>query len=88
MTHATGTTTEMERLKSGFADPVFDSQAAFRAVLNAMSYAGRVHELETDLDPPRPLNALFRTLFGLERHLVGRVPLPAGVSLFALLAPR
>ena len=38
--------------------------------------------------PPAPVNALFRTLFGLERHLVGRVPLPAGVSLFALLAPR
>jgi SAM-dependent methyltransferase len=38
--------------------------------------------------PPAPLNALFRGIFGLERHLVGRVPLPAGVSLFALIAPR
>ena len=37
--------------------------------------------------PPKPLNALLRGIFGLERHLVGRVPLPAGVSLFALLAP-
>ena len=37
--------------------------------------------------PPAPLNSLFRGVFGLERHLVGRVPLPAGVSLFALLAP-
>ena len=38
--------------------------------------------------PPRPLNALFRTIFGLERHLVGRLPLPAGVSLFAIIAAR
>jgi SAM-dependent methyltransferase len=36
--------------------------------------------------PPRPLNSLLRGIFGLERHLVGRVPFPAGVSLFALLA--
>ena len=38
--------------------------------------------------PPRALNALFRGIFGLERHLVGRIPLPAGVSLFALLSIR
>jgi len=38
--------------------------------------------------PPRPLNSTFEKIFGLERHLVGRVPLPAGVSLFALLSTR
>jgi SAM-dependent methyltransferase len=38
--------------------------------------------------PPRPLNSAFEKVFGLERHLVGRVPLPAGVSLFALLSTR
>jgi len=38
--------------------------------------------------PPRPLNAVFEKIFGLERHIVGRVPLPAGVSLFALLSTR
>jgi hypothetical protein len=38
--------------------------------------------------PPRPLNSAFEKIFGLERHLVGRVPLPAGVSLFALLSTR
>jgi SAM-dependent methyltransferase len=36
--------------------------------------------------PPAPVNSLFRTIFGLERHLVGRVPLPAGVSLVAVLS--
>jgi SAM-dependent methyltransferase len=38
--------------------------------------------------PPRPLNSAFEKIFGLERHLVGRVPFPAGVSLFALLSTR
>jgi SAM-dependent methyltransferase len=39
-----------------------------------------------DTLPPAPVNSLFGTVFGLERHLVGRVPLPAGVSLVALLS--
>ncbi len=38
--------------------------------------------------PPGPLNSLFDRLFGLERHLVGRVSLPAGVSLVAVLSTR
>lgn len=38
--------------------------------------------------PPRPLNGIFERIFGLERHLVGRVPMPAGVSIFALLSTR
>lgn len=41
-----------------------------------------------DKVPPAPLNRLFEWAFGLERHLVGRVRLPAGVSLFALLSTR
>ena len=41
-----------------------------------------------DKVPPAPLNRLFTGIFGLERHLVGRLPLPAGVSLFALLSTR
>jgi SAM-dependent methyltransferase len=39
-----------------------------------------------DKMPPAPLNSLFGAIFGLERHLVGRVPLPAGVSIVAILA--
>jgi SAM-dependent methyltransferase len=39
-----------------------------------------------DKMPPAPLNALLGGIFGLERHLVGRVPLPAGVSLVAILS--
>jgi SAM-dependent methyltransferase len=41
-----------------------------------------------DKVPPAPLNKAFSAIFGLERHLVGRVPMPAGVSLFALLSTR
>lgn len=39
-----------------------------------------------DKVPAAPLNRLFDGIFGLERHLVGRVPLPFGVSLFALVS--
>jgi len=34
--------------------------------------------------PPAPLNAALRRAFAAERHLVGRVPLPPGLSLFAV----
>jgi SAM-dependent methyltransferase len=34
--------------------------------------------------PPRPVNAMLETLFASERHLIGRVPLPPGLSLFAI----
>ena len=45
-------------------------------------------ESSDDKVPPAPLNSLFKAIFGLERHLVGRITLPAGVSLFALLSTR
>ena len=35
--------------------------------------------------PPAPVNAVLRTIFSLERHLVGRVPLPIGLSLWAVV---
>jgi SAM-dependent methyltransferase len=59
-------------------------------VAAAARVAGRLigREGSDDRLPPAPLNALLRGIFGLERHMVGRVPLPFGVSLFALLAPR
>jgi SAM-dependent methyltransferase len=36
--------------------------------------------------PPRPLNALFETLFKLERHAIGRFAFPPGVSLVAIVS--
>lgn len=35
--------------------------------------------------PPRPVNALFHGVFSAERFLVGRLPLPFGVSLMAVV---
>jgi len=34
--------------------------------------------------PPAPLNSALETAFAAERHLIGRVPLPPGLSLFAV----
>ena len=39
-----------------------------------------------DTLPPKPVNWAFEKIFGLERHLVGRLPLPPGLSLFAVAA--
>jgi SAM-dependent methyltransferase len=37
-----------------------------------------------DRMPGRPMNALLRSLFALERHLLGRIRLPFGLSLIAV----
>ncbi len=40
---------------------------------------------EADLTlPPSPINATLESIFAAERHLVGRLPLPPGLSLFAV----
>jgi SAM-dependent methyltransferase len=38
--------------------------------------------------PPKPLNAALRHAFAAERHLIGRLPLPPGLSLFAVASAR
>ena len=38
--------------------------------------------------PPAPLNAALERVFAAERHLVGRLPLPPGLSLFAVASAR
>ena len=40
-----------------------------------------------DSPPSRPLNAIFETVFRLERHLLGRVPMTPGLSIIVLASP-
>ncbi|MBR0654995.1 phosphonate C-P lyase system protein PhnH [Plastoroseomonas arctica] len=46
----------MSALQPGFADPVLDAQASFRAVLEAMSRPGRIIAITTPAPAPAPLN--------------------------------
>jgi len=46
----------MSALTPGFADPVLGAQAAFRAVLEAMSRPGRIVTAGSALRPPAPMN--------------------------------
>ena len=69
-----------------------DMMSHFNSLLFPLAAAVRIAGKVTgraeadDAQPPAPLNALFKGVFALERHLVGRVPLPAGVSLVAVLS--
>ena len=59
-----------------------------RTLAAAARLAGRVTGKEDSDDklPPAPVNRLFEVLFGLERYASGRVPLPPGVSLAAIVS--
>lgn len=39
-----------------------------------------------DSPPPKPLNAAFEAIFRLERHLLGRIPMPPGLSIVTLVS--
>jgi SAM-dependent methyltransferase len=67
-------------LLSPFNSLLFPLIAAVRA-------AGKVtgRESADDAMPPRPVNSILKGVFGLEAGLIGRLPLPFGVSLVAVL---
>ena len=54
----------------------------------AARLAGRITGKEDSDDalPPAPVNRLFETIFGLERHAIGRLPFTPGVSLAAIVS--
>jgi trans-aconitate methyltransferase len=56
-------------------------------LIAAVRLAGRLRAKDEADDslPPAPVNSALAALFGLERYLVGRLPLPFGVSLVAIL---
>ncbi|GLQ55261.1 phosphonate C-P lyase system protein PhnH [Devosia nitrariae] len=69
-------------LKPGFTDAVFEAQAGFRALLDALAYAGRITTLEVSLDPPAPLDpataAIALTLFDFDTKVWLDAPAAAG----------
>lgn len=75
-------------LRAGFA---IDLLSPFNSLLfppiAAARLLGKVMNRESadDALPSKGVNALLRTIFGLERGLIGRVPMPFGVSLVAIL---
>ncbi len=44
-------------IAAGFQNPVFESQASFRALLEAMAHPGRIVAISAEADPPPPLNS-------------------------------
>ncbi len=48
---------EADTIDGGFADPVFDSQAVFKAVMDAMARPGTVLPIKSLTTPPAPLSA-------------------------------
>lgn len=64
----------------------------FNSLLFPLAAAARLmgrltgKEDSDDKLPPRPVNSLFEALFNLERHALGRVPFPPGVSLVAIVS--
>lgn len=64
----------------------------FNSLLFPLAAASRVAGRLTgskesgDKLPPGPVNRLFEAVFGLERYAVGRLPLPPGVSLVAIVS--
>jgi hypothetical protein len=59
----------------------------FPAALAARAVGKLTGKDDSDDSPPaKPLNLAFEKIFALERHLVGRVPLPPGLSLITLLS--
>ena len=61
---------------------LFPLAALNRIAARIMGKAGSADTL-----PPAPVNWLFGSLFALEKHLIGRLPMTPGVSIAAIIVP-
>jgi SAM-dependent methyltransferase len=65
----------------------------FNSLLFPLAAAARVagrltgRDDSDDSPPAAPVNALFERIFRTERHMVGRVPMPIGVSILSFAEP-
>lgn len=67
------------RLLTSFNSLLFPLAVGQRMAARLTGREGKV-----DAQPPAPVNALFRHLFALEAGLIGRLPMPPGLSLLVL----
>ncbi len=59
----------------------------FPAAVAARAYGKLTGKDDSDDSPPaKPLNAAFEAIFRIEQHLIGRMPLPPGLSIVTLLS--
>lgn len=69
-----------------------ETMSYFNSILFPLAAAARVKdrligkEGSDDALPPKPVNALFEALFGLEAHAIGRLPFTPGVSIAAVVS--
>jgi 2-polyprenyl-3-methyl-5-hydroxy-6-metoxy-1,4-benzoquinol methylase len=83
-------------LRAAIADAGLNLQLlqSFNSLLFPLAAADRLvarvtgREGSDDAQPPAAVNQMFQKIFGLERYLVGRVPMPPGLSLIALVSAR
>ncbi|WP_052341307.1 phosphonate C-P lyase system protein PhnH [Salinarimonas rosea] len=84
-----GNAAPADALSPGFADPVLDAQAAFRAVMEALARPGTPQRLPVGLAPPAPLSpalaAIALTLADHEAPLWLDAPLAAKPAVAAWL---
>lgn len=84
-----------ETLKAAIAEAGLrpDKLGYFNSLLFPLAAGARLlgritgREDSDDSPPPPAINSLFETIFRLERHLVGRMPMAPGVSLVTLAKP-
>jgi len=76
---------------TGEAGLTADFLGYFNSILFPLAAAARLagrltgKEDSDDKLPPKPVNSALETLFGLERHAIGRLPLTPGVSIAAVI---